>query len=82
MNIAKPVRATRSFTKRLVAAPSAVFPLPCPVREADWIEGWDPISGLSASGVAEVDCACTTGASPSSAIWHVTRHERDNAPWR
>ena len=29
------------FTQQLVAEPSAVFPLLCPVREADWIDGWD-----------------------------------------
>ena len=37
MNIARPNRVTRSYTQRLIAAPAAVFPLLCPVREADWI---------------------------------------------
>ena len=78
MNITKPIRVTRSYTQRLVAAPSVVFPLLCPVREADWIEGWDPISVASHSGVAEPDCVFVTAATPSDAIWYVTRHEPAN----
>ena len=50
MNITKPKRVTRTYTQQLVAEPSAVFPLLCPVREADWIDGWDPISRYRAIG--------------------------------
>jgi hypothetical protein len=75
MRITKPNRVTRTYTQQLVAEPAAVFPLLCPVREADWIEGWDPISVLTTSGVAESDCVFVTGASPNSAIWYVTRHD-------
>ncbi len=78
MNIHKPNRVTRSYTQRLVAEPSAVFPLLCPVREADWIEGWNPISVMSESGVAEPDCVFVTSATPNNAIWYITRHESDN----
>jgi hypothetical protein len=46
----------------------------CPVREADWIEGWDPLLVVSESGVAEADCVFTTAAEPADAIWYVTRH--------
>lgn len=60
MNIVQPTRVTRSYTQRLVAAPSVVFPLLCPVREADWIEGWDPISVVTGSGAAEPDCVFVT----------------------
>jgi hypothetical protein len=45
------------------------------VREADWIEGWDPICVLTTSGFAEPDCVFVTGASPNDAIWYVTRHD-------
>lgn len=77
MRITAPVRATRTFTQRLVAAPEVVFPLLCPVREADWIEGWDPTLVISASGVAEPDCVFTTKTEGSEAVWYVTRHEPD-----
>ena len=42
MKIVKPNRATRTYTQHLVAEPAVVFPLLCPVREADWIDGWSP----------------------------------------
>lgn len=78
MKIAKPVRVTRTFTQRLVGTPETVFPLLCPVREADWIQGWDPILVVSQAGVAEADCVFTTAASPADAVWYITRHEPEN----
>jgi hypothetical protein len=75
MKITKPIRATRTYVQQLIAEPAAVFPLLCPVREADWIQGWDPPLVVSASGVAEPDCVFITSAQPSDAIWYITRHE-------
>jgi hypothetical protein len=77
MRIIKPVRATRTFVQRLVAEPAAVFSLLCPVREAEWIEGWDPSLVISESGFAEPGCVFTTPARPIDAVWFITRHERD-----
>jgi hypothetical protein len=78
MQITKPVRVSRTYTQHLAGTPEAVFPLLCPVREADWIEGWSPVLVVSESGVAETDCVFTTAASPVHAIWYVTRHESQN----
>lgn len=75
MKIVKPKRASRTYTQKLNAAPDRVFPLLCPVREADWIDGWDPLLVVSASGIAEPDCVFTTPAAPVAAIWYITRHE-------
>ena len=75
MEISRPIRVKRSFTQHLVAEPSRVLPLLCPVREADWIEGWDPICVYSESGLAEPDCVFVTRAEPHDAIWFVTRLE-------
>jgi hypothetical protein len=75
MNVVEPVRVTRIYTQTLVAPPDVVFPLLCPVREADWIPGWEPLLVVSSSGVAEPDCVFVTAASPADAIWYVTRHE-------
>ena len=66
-----------TYTQHLQAAPAVVFPLLCPVREADWIAGWDPLLVVSTSGVAEPDCVFTTKAEPQAAVWYVTRHEPD-----
>ena len=78
MKIVPPNRAVRSYTQHLVGPPEAVFPLLCPVREADWIEGWDPLLVVSHSGVAEPDCVFTTAAAPADAIWYITRHEPED----
>ncbi len=78
MQIRQPNRITRTYTQRLVGNPAAVFPLLCPVRECDWIEGWNPIDVISSSGVAEADCIFVTEAQPVNAIWFITRHEAEN----
>lgn len=75
MKISKPNRVVRTYTQRLVAHPTEVFPLLCPVRESDWIEGWDPLCVLSESGLAEPDCVFVTPAEPHDAVWYITRHE-------
>jgi hypothetical protein len=75
MRIDTPKRAVRTYTQTLTGNPSQVFPLLCPVREADWIDGWDPVRVLSHSGVAETDCVFVTAAQPQNAIWCITRHE-------
>lgn len=49
----------------------------CPVREADWIDGSDPIAVFSQSGLAEPDYVFLTSAAPSDAVWYISRHEPD-----
>ncbi len=75
MRIEKPRRATRRYTQKLAAPAAAVAPLLCPVREADWIEGWDPALVVSESGAVEDDCVFVTGAGAQQAVWYVTRHD-------
>jgi hypothetical protein len=73
VKIIKPVRVTRTYRQRLDGSPSRVFELLCPVREADWITGWDPRLVITESGVAEADCVFVTPGSPE-AVWVITRH--------
>jgi len=75
MKITRPNRVSRTYKQRLAGPPDAVFPLLCPVREADWIEGWDPALVVSGSGFAEPDCVFVTVAEPADAVWYITRHE-------
>jgi len=77
VKISPPRRATRTYTQKLLAGPARVFPLLCPVREADWIDGWDPVSVWSTSGLAEKDCVFVTSPDGGEAIWYITRHEPD-----
>ena len=44
------------FVHRVPAPPAEVFPLLCPVREHDWVEGWQAEVLHSESGVAELGC--------------------------
>ena len=77
MDIRKPNHIVRSYTQRLVGSPAQVFPLLCPVREADWIDGWDPLLVISETGVAEPGCVFVTAARPADAVWVITRHDPD-----
>jgi hypothetical protein len=78
MKISPPQRATHTYVQRLVVEPEKVFPMLCPVREADWIEDWDPIAVFSYSGIAEQDCVFVTAGQPNNAIWYITRYEPEN----
>jgi hypothetical protein len=77
MKIVAPVRAIRTYTQTLEGTPAQVFPLLCPVREKDWVTGWDPGLVVSASGRAERDCVFTTPDGTREATWVITEHERE-----
>jgi len=74
VEVSRPRRVTRSYVQRLAAPPRRVFPLLCPVREADWIEGWDPIAVWTESGFGEPDCVFLTPSDDGEAVWYITRH--------
>ena len=48
------------------------------MREADWLEGWDPIVVFSNSGGAEPECVFMTASAPHPAIWFITSHEPEH----
>jgi len=75
MQIEQPRRIRHTYTQHLVAAPARVFPLLCPVREAEWVPNWDPRRVLTRSGVGEKDCVFITEAAPQDAIWVITHHD-------
>jgi len=60
MNPFKGHRVAHEYTQTNLASPEKVFPLLCPVREADWIPGWRYELIYSESGVAELGCIFTT----------------------
>lgn len=49
-------RVVRRYRHEADASPQRIFPLLCPVREYDWIEGWTADVVYSQTGVAERDC--------------------------
>jgi hypothetical protein len=79
MEIRRPVRVEHGYTQSLAGSPEEVFPLLCPVREADWVPGWEPGLVVSASGVAEPDCVFVTpdpaAGDDAEAVWTVLRHD-------
>ena len=69
-------RIAHEFTQKNLAPPSTVFPLLCPVREAEWVPGWKYRLVYSKSGFAEKGCVFATPAEDGSQItWTVTRFE-------
>jgi hypothetical protein len=75
MKVLEPFRATRSYVQKIQARPEKVFALLCPVREAEWVQGWDPIVVYSRSGLAEPECVFLTGEGEPDSVWVVTRRD-------
>lgn len=70
----------REHVHRINGAPAEVFPLLCPVREADWIDGWAEQCTIvrTASGVAEEGCVfLTANRGRPDVTWTCTRYEPD-----
>jgi hypothetical protein len=67
---------TRNYEQTINAAPSKVFDLLCPVKEAQWLEGWDYTLLHSESGLAEEGCVfLSRQEGEKDTIWMIT--ERD-----
>jgi hypothetical protein len=57
----------------------AVFPLLCPVREKDWIDGWNYTLVYSQSGLIEQGCVFTTPHhGVSETVWYVSNYNKAN----
>ena len=71
-------RLVRSYRQTIDAPPATVFPLLCPVREVEWLEGWSFTMIHSASGLAEAGAVFTTSKpGEEDTVWIVTRHDPD-----
>lgn len=69
-------RITRSYRQTINASPDEVFPLICPVREAEWQEGWRYTMLFSVSGLVERGAVFSTpGDREEDTVWIVTRHD-------
>lgn len=69
-------RRQTQFTHELNAPPEVVFPLLCPVREYEWLEGWTCEMIYSDSGVAEKDCVFRTNRQPGGlCTWCTTIYQ-------
>jgi hypothetical protein len=69
-------RVTHEYIQTNDAPPETVFPLLCPVREADWVPGWQYKMIYSKSGVAEAGCVFTTpNEDGTQTTWLVTEYD-------
>jgi hypothetical protein len=68
-------RITHEYTQTNFAAPEEVFPLLCPVREADWVPGWQYRLIYSKSGLAEAGCVFITEENGRETTWVVTEYD-------
>lgn len=76
-SVAQGKRVVRKYRQTIEAPPDVVFPLLCPVREAEWLDGWQYTMVYSASGLVEEGAVFTT-SNPGEAdtVWIVTRYDR------
>jgi hypothetical protein len=69
-------REVRAYRQTIDATPDVVFPLLCPVREAEWLDGWEYTMVYSVSGLVEEGAVFTTSTpGEEDTVWVVTRHE-------
>ena len=69
-------RITRRYRQTIHASSDAVLPLICPVREAEWLDGWRYTMLFSVSGLVELGAVFTTpGDGEEDTVWIVTRHD-------
>lgn len=79
MNKFNSLRSKMTFRQINSGTPAKVFPLLCPVKEADWIDGWEYVMIYSQSGVAEKGCVFTTpGPGNKITTWYITEHDAEN----
>jgi len=69
-------RITRTYCQTINAPPDEVFRLLCPVREAEWLDGWRYTMHFSRSGLVEDGAVFSTpGDGEEDTVWIVTRHD-------
>ncbi len=72
-------RAECRYVQTILAPPERVFPLLCPVREAEWADGWVCRPIYAPSGLAEEDgvYAVPDEGAASPMIWLITKRDTE-----
>jgi len=69
-------RVTRTYRQSIDAPPERVFRLVCPVREAEWLDGWQHTMIHSQSGLVEEGAVFSTPSpGEQDTVWVVTRRD-------
>jgi len=70
---------TRRFEQIIHADPARVFDLLCPVKEGEWLDGWDYTLLHSESGLAEEGCVfLSRQKGEKDTIWMITKRDVQN----
>ena len=74
-----PRRITRVYRQTIHAAPDIIFPLLCPERETEWLDGWQYSMIFSETGLVEDGAVfSTTQEGEEDTVWIVTNHDPEN----
>lgn len=68
-------RLERSYKQELHGERKEIFSLLCPVREKEWLDGWDYTMIYSKSGLAEKGCVFETDNDFGSYQWVMTQYD-------
>ena len=69
-------RVVKAYRQTIEGTPERVFPLLCPVREVEWLDGWAYRMVHSVSGLVEPGAVFTTSApGEADTVWVVSRHD-------
>jgi hypothetical protein len=79
MEFENAIRTVFDGRRVLPGTPESIFPLLCPVREYDWIDGWSCDMVYSSSGVAELGCIFRHDAGWGVETWTASRYEPNTA---
>ncbi len=75
----QPKRVSRERVLTINAPAVKVFPLLCPQRETEWLDGWNYKMIFSTSGLAENDAIFSTKHDGDvNTIWAVSRYDKRN----
>jgi hypothetical protein len=71
-----PRHVTKEYCQTIYISPEKVFPLLCPVREAEWLDGWRYSMIYSQSGLVEEGAVFSTPREGEpETVWIVTNHD-------
>jgi hypothetical protein len=70
------LRKVFTYRQTINALPETIFPLLCPERETEWLDGWTYNMIYSKSGIAEPGALfSTSGEGEEDTVWIITRHD-------
>ena len=69
-----------TYTQTIHADPEKIFPLICPVKEAEWLDNWAYDLHFSESGSAEKGCTFSTSHNgrKNDTLWYISEYDSKN----